>query len=70
MQCYMCAREGRTHEAVAVCPDCFVGLCMEHLEEEFRAPRTEPHYTCNHPAPGTAGASRRLATARAPGAGS
>jgi hypothetical protein len=66
MHCYMCDRDGRAQVAVAVCPDCFVGLCADHLAQEFQHPRTEPHYTCSHPSP-TATASGRVE--RGPAAG-
>lgn len=47
MNCYTCAQEGDTREAVAVCAVCGMGLCMEHAFE-----RTVSHG--KHP-PGPAG---------------
>lgn len=33
MDCYVCARNGTAAPAVAVCRNCFVGLCITHLAE-------------------------------------
>jgi hypothetical protein len=33
MNCYVCVRNGKVEPAVAVCRNCFVGLCMVHLAE-------------------------------------
>jgi len=30
MKCYVCAREGKDTDAVAVCIVCGMGLCMDH----------------------------------------
>ncbi|OPY39084.1 MAG: hypothetical protein A4E35_00318 [Methanoregula sp. PtaU1.Bin051] len=30
MKCYVCAREGKDSDAVAVCIVCGMGLCMRH----------------------------------------
>lgn len=30
MKCYMCAQSNVDNEAVAVCAECGMGLCMEH----------------------------------------
>jgi hypothetical protein len=41
MKCYEHAKSGETKDAVAVCANCGVGLCMDHLIEEVsRIPRT------------------------------
>ena len=35
MNCYVCDRSGSADSvAVAICPNCSVGLCREHLDEE------------------------------------
>ena len=34
MKCYVCAKEGRDTDAVAVCIVCGMGLCMEHAIRE------------------------------------
>ncbi|WAI02145.1 DUF2180 family protein [Methanogenium organophilum] len=34
MKCYICAREGRDSDAVAVCIVCGMGLCMDHAIRE------------------------------------
>jgi len=53
MNCYMCAREGRNQEAVAVCKYCSVGLCLDHLEADCAFSYPAPRYSCNHPSPST-----------------
>jgi hypothetical protein len=30
MKCFVCAKEGRSTEAVAICIVCGMGTCMEH----------------------------------------
>ncbi len=30
MKCYVCAREGRSTDAVAICIVCGMGLCKDH----------------------------------------
>ncbi len=34
MKCYVCAQEGRSSDAVAVCVVCGMGLCIEHAMRE------------------------------------
>ncbi len=34
MKCYICAKEGRSSDAVAVCIVCGMGLCTEHAIRE------------------------------------
>ncbi len=33
MICYVCAAKGEERPAVALCPNCQVGLCMRHAVE-------------------------------------
>jgi len=33
MDCYECALRGRSSRAVALCQNCGVAVCMEHLAE-------------------------------------
>jgi predicted nucleic acid binding AN1-type Zn finger protein len=33
MQCYECAKAGRSEEAVAICRSCSAGLCLRHVRE-------------------------------------
>ncbi len=33
MKCYEHAKTGETKDAVAVCAECGMGLCMEHVNE-------------------------------------
>lgn len=50
MHCYMCAIEGTQQNAVATCKFCSVGLCLEHVAEDYAEPYPM-RYTCNHPRP-------------------
>lgn len=34
MKCYVCAKNGESSEAVAVCAVCGMGLCMDHSIEK------------------------------------
>ena len=34
MKCYMCAKEGKDTDAVAICIVCGMGVCMDHLVRE------------------------------------
>lgn len=34
MKCYICTKEGKNTDAVAVCIVCGIGLCMEHAIRE------------------------------------
>jgi len=36
MKCYVCAKLGKTTEAVGICIVCGMGLCMEHAIREER----------------------------------
>ncbi len=41
MRCFEHAKLGEIRDAVAVCSNCGVGLCMDHLiEQDKTAPRT------------------------------
>jgi len=31
MKCYICAQQGQTSDAVAICIVCGMGLCMQHV---------------------------------------
>jgi hypothetical protein len=49
MNCHECARNHNERQAVAICPNCGVGMCIQHLDQE-RA-RTGPGGTqigCGH----------------------
>jgi hypothetical protein len=35
VNCYVCDRAGRATVAVALCKNCEVALCREHLDEEL-----------------------------------
>ncbi len=34
MKCYICAQEGKSSDAVAICIICGMGLCSEHVVRE------------------------------------
>ena len=34
MKCYICAKEGKDTDAVAICIVCGMGVCMDHLVRE------------------------------------
>jgi hypothetical protein len=62
MKCYVCAKQGKDEEAVAICIVCGMGLCMHHAikqellvkdvidwgfgEEQIDYPRTLPRILC------------------------
>jgi hypothetical protein len=49
MKCFVCDGRGRETEAVAICRDCSIGLCREHLVEESRAVGAGGlKYRCTH----------------------
>lgn len=53
MKCYLCAAAGYDRDAVAACPHCGAGLCLEHFEH----PQTGHggmQYGCEHVAQATA----------------
>ncbi len=48
MNCYVCARNGTAAPAVAVCRNCFVGLCIIHLAEAQGHQVGGTKITCQH----------------------
>jgi hypothetical protein len=36
MRCFVCAQSGTDAHAVAICPHCGAGLCMEHVADAAR----------------------------------
>jgi hypothetical protein len=62
MKCYVCAKQGKHEEAVAICIVCGMGLCSEHAfrqelpvrdiidwgfgEEKIEYPHTLPRFIC------------------------
>ena len=38
MNCFVCDGEGRQVTALALCRGCNIGLCREHLVEEWSTP--------------------------------
>jgi hypothetical protein len=35
VNCYVCDDDGKTTSAVAICANCHIGLCREHLDEDL-----------------------------------
>ncbi len=58
MNCYVCARQGTTEPAVAVCAACYVGLCVTHLGEAEGHEVGGTKYTCRHVLPKSSASSR------------
>lgn len=48
MHCYECKKQGKSEEAVALCPTCSVGLCMTHLRATSEAVSGPTWFTCPH----------------------
>ena len=62
MKCYICAKQGKHEEAVAICIVCGMGLCADHAikeellvkdvidwgfgEERIEYPHTLPRFLC------------------------
>ena len=51
MNCYECAKAGATEPAIAICPHCYAGLCISHLDEDVADPgRGGTYLGCAHDA--------------------
>lgn len=49
MNCYVCDGSGRVTAAVAICRNCQVALCREHLDEDLLTPAPGgTSYGCSH----------------------
>jgi hypothetical protein len=48
MNCYICATSREERPAVAVCPQCFIGVCLEHLRQGQQHPPGGLRYGCRH----------------------
>ncbi len=48
MNCYVCATRGTDRSAVALCPHCFVGLCLAHVAEAQRPGPGGLQLGCRH----------------------
>jgi len=50
MNCYLCDTHGRDVPAVAICQNCGVGLCRDHLDQDLLAARTHgmSRQQCTH----------------------
>ena len=63
MKCYVCAKQGKDSDAIAICITCGMGICMDHaiyeehdvFEEEHRSiiakykklPQKLPRFMCS-----------------------
>lgn len=68
MNCYICATSKEERSAVAICPHCFVGVCLEHLRQGQQPSAGGMRFGCRHSLPApvanpSAGASRRFSKA-------
>ena len=49
MNCLICTRTGTERTAVAMCPTCQAGLCLEHVQETARAQTPGGmNFACGH----------------------
>ena len=48
MNCYQCAKEGKTLAAVGTCHLCGAGLCLEHAREAAEYTVGGTRYSCPH----------------------
>ena len=48
MNCYECAIQGEAVPAVATCPHCNVGMCLEHLQLSLDYRIGGTTYGCRH----------------------
>ncbi|MGH2614760.1 MAG: DUF2180 family protein [Thermomicrobiales bacterium] len=51
MNCYVCATSREERAAVAVCPQCSVGLCLEHLRQAQQPSAGGMRFGCRHSLP-------------------
>ena len=51
MNCYVCATSKEERAAVAVCPHCFVGVCLEHLRQGQQPNTGGMRFSCRHSLP-------------------
>ena len=69
MNCYVCAWRGEAQPAVALCPQCLVGLCPRHVAETRQPGPGGLQLGCRHglltpaaqPGKGLAGSGARRA---------
>jgi len=62
MQCYLCDSIGRPTDAVAICRECGVGLCRNHMDQALLAVRPAGHVRagCVHNPIGMARSRREI----------
>jgi len=68
MNCYVCATSKEERAAVAICPHCSVGVCLEHLRQGQQPSAAGMRFGCRHILPTPAansstGAPRRFGKA-------
>ena len=51
MNCNVCATSREERAAVAVCPHCFVGVCLEHLRQGQQPGAGGMRFGCRHNLP-------------------
>ena len=50
MHCYECKKAGRNEEAIGLCANCSVGLCLRHLREYAQSIGGQTWFSCPHDA--------------------
>ena len=48
MHCFVCAQRGVERAAVALCPHCWIALCMTHRVEAQQPGPGGMRFTCHH----------------------
>ena len=51
MNCYVCATSKEERAAVAICPHCSVGVCLEHLRQGQQPSAGGMRFGCRHALP-------------------
>ena len=54
MNCYVCATSKEERPAVAICPHCSVGVCLEHLRQGQQPSAGGMRFGCRHSLPAAA----------------
>jgi hypothetical protein len=51
MNCYVCATSKEERAAVAICPHCSVGVCLDHLRQGQQPSAGGMRFGCRHSLP-------------------